>query len=121
MLKTAKQFEPDQQIDSALGDFDEAIRTAQNVVGRMEWLKLQLVKEVEQLRRERDQLEVYNESEAAALLRVETKHLADMRRRHDLPHCGFGTKVRYTKEQLLEICSLFAVNTKGRLKLRKAA
>lgn len=121
MLTTAKQFEPESRLTETIRELDKTFREAGAILGRMEWLRLNLVREIEQLRAERDMLEIYTEAEAAALIRIEVKHLADLRRRLDLPHCSFGNKPRYTKGQLVEICSILEIRSKGRAALKRAA
>lgn len=121
MIKTAPQFEPDAQIDNALLELDKSLQDASGAIVRIERLKMRLAAEVEALRSERGRLEIYTEKDAAILLRITERQLADMRRRHDLPHCSFGNKPRYTKDQLVRICEIFEIRSKERPALRKAA
>lgn len=65
--------------------------------------------EIATVERERDRLEIYDEPEAAALLRIEAGLLGDMRRRYKFPHCKFGTKVRYTRQHLNAIIEYFEI------------
>ncbi len=121
MLKKPQQFEPSAQIGVACDELQKAMLDAQAAINRVNWLKDRLLSEFETIRAEHESLEIYTEEDAAMLLKIETKHLADLRRRFDLPHCSFGNKPRYTKEQLISICSLLEINSKGKAVLRRAA
>ena len=127
MIKTAKQFEPDAQMDNAIGELVSALNDAAGAIERLSRLKSVLSIEIEQRRAERDALEIYTEEEAAMLLRLDStsptrakKHLADLRRRLSLPHVSFGNKPRYTKRHLMEICSILEINSKAKSRLQGA-
>lgn len=128
MMKTAKQFEPDTQIDGAIGDLEKVLNEAGSVIKRLGRLKSLLNHEISQLREERDILEIYTEEEAAMLLKLDDtdaarakKHLANLRRSLGLPHVSFGNKTRYTKQQLKEICSILESNANAKVSLRRVA
>ncbi|MEO7672982.1 MAG: hypothetical protein ABIU09_02765 [Pyrinomonadaceae bacterium] len=121
MLKKSSQFEPQNQIVVACDELQKAMIEAQAAISRVNWLKDRLLSEFESVRAAQDSLEIHTEAEAAAMLKIEVKHLADLRRRYDLPHCSFGNKPRYTKEQLRVICSILEINSKGKAVLKKAA
>ena len=121
MLKKPKQFEPQQQITVAFDELQKAMSDARAAIDRVDWLKDRLIQEFEAIKDAQDDLEIYTEEEAAKMLRIERNHLADMRRRLDLPHCSFGNRPRYTKVQLLEICKSLAINSKGKLTAKRAA
>ena len=121
MLKKPQQFEPGSQMIVACDELQRAMLDAQAAISRVNWLKDKLLSAFESMKSDQDSLEIYTESEAAAILQIETTHLADLRRRYDLPHCSFGNKPRYTKEQLVSICSMLETNSKGRAVLRKTA
>ena len=121
MLKKAENFEPQRQIVVAFDELQKAMTDARAALDRVDWLKNRLISEFETFREAQDLLDIYTEEEAAQMLKIEKNHLADMRRRLDLPHCSFGNRPRYTKTQLREICSMLEINAKGRLVQRKAA
>jgi hypothetical protein len=121
MLKKPKEFEPQQQIVVAFDELQKAMSDARAAIDRVDWLKNRLIEEFEAIKGAKAVLEIYTEEEAAKMLRIERTHLADMRRRFDLPHCSFGNRPRYTKVHLLEICELLEMNSKGRVTARKAA
>jgi hypothetical protein len=121
MLKKAQQFEPSNQMAIACDELQKAMLDAQAAISRVNWLKDRLISEFEAIKADQDALRIYTESEAAAVLQIESTHLADLRRRYDLPHCSFGNKPRYTKEQLVSICSMLEINSKGKAVIRTAA
>ena len=121
MLKKPKQFEPQQQIVVAFDELQKAMSDARAATDRVDWLKDRLIKEFEAIKGANEVLEIYTEDEAAKMLRVEKTHLADMRRRFDLPHCSFGNKPRYTKTQLLEICETLEMNAGGKITAKRAS
>lgn len=121
MLKKAEQFEPQRQIVVAFDELQKAMTDARAALDRVNWLKDRLIGEFESFREAQDLLDIYTEEEAAQMLKIEKNHLADMRRRLDLPHCSFGNRPRYTKQQLREICEMLEINAKGKLVQRKAA
>src|SRR5688500_2684236 len=121
MLKKLQQFEPTSQMMVACDELQKAMLDAQAAISRVNWLKDKLISAFESLKADQDSLEIYTESDAAAILQIEATHLADLRRRYDLPHCSFGNKPRYTKEQLVSICSMLEINSKGRAVIRKTA
>lgn len=115
------ELEMDLQIDNELAELDRCLQDAGGVIMRIERLKTRLTAEVNHLREQRDAFEIYTESEAASLLKIETKHLGDLRRRHNLPHCSFGNKPRWTKEQLIAVCAVFEINSKGKTSMKRKA
>ena len=121
MLQTAKQFVPEKQIDSAICELEKVLHEAGSTIERLGRLKTVLVAEVEQLRADRESLKIYTEEEAAALLKLEKKHLAELRRTLNLPHLSFGNKPRYRKEHLIRIFSMLEVgpSSQGRMKVMK--
>ena len=125
MLSKPKQFEPERQVEAATVEFDDAIQAAEAAVSRLQRLRNRLASEIENLRSEREQLEIYTEEEAAEILKIERPQLlADLRRRHDLPHFLAGREPRYTKEHLAEICRRLEVNSRakgGKASYRHAA
>jgi hypothetical protein len=121
MLKKPKQFEPQQQIVIAFDELQKAMSDARAAIDRVDWLKDRLIQEFEAIKGAQEVLEIYTEEEAARMLRIEKTHLADMRRRLDLPHCSFGNRPRYTKVQLLEICETLELNSRGKVAARRAA
>jgi hypothetical protein len=121
MLKKAEQFEPQRQIVGAFDELQKAMTDARAALDRVNWLKDCLVNEFETFREAQELLDIYTEEEAAQMLKIEKNHLADMRRRLDLPHCSFGNRPRYTKQQLREICEMLEINSKGKLIQRRAA
>ena len=121
MLSKPQQFEPGVLIGTACEELQKAMLEAQAAINRVNWLKDKLLSEFETIKAEQESLEIYTEPDAARLLKIEPKHLADLRRRFDLPHCSFGNKPRYTKEQLLSICSMLEINSKGKATIRRAS
>ena len=106
---SSKSFDPAEQIDGVCDEIDKAMIVAEDAARRVRWLKDQLCSEIEQIRNRRDQLEIYDEAAAAAILTIELQHLADLRRRLDLPHINFGNRIRYTKRHLSEIVLLLEI------------
>ncbi len=121
MPEIVKQFSTDTQIDDAFKDLSAAMFEATAAMERIGRLTDRLMAEVETARAERDALEIYNEAEAAAALRIEPRQLADLRRRLDLPHINFGSKIRYTRDHLTEIVAIFSVSRQQRPARLKAA
>ena|GEM_PF-6053772 len=113
------QFDPMEQMESAIGSLDVALLEAEAIVGRMQRLRGKIAAEMEAARQQRAALEIYTEIEAAEQLRINPKHLGDLRRRHDLPHIDNG-KISYTRQHLAEITEFFEIRGKQH-QLRKAA
>lgn len=114
-------FDPATQLDNAFAALETAVIEAQATLGRIGFARERLQAEVDEMRRERDALEVFTEAEAAEMLKLgehcregrAEEHLGELRRQLDLPHCKLGTKVRYTREHLREIVAALEVR-KGR-------
>ncbi len=121
MLKKPEQFEPGSQIVVACDDLQKAMLDAQAAISRVNWLKDRLLSEVESIKADQDRFEIFTEADAAKRLKIEVTLLADLRRRYDLPHCSFGNKARYTKEQLMAICSMLEINSRGKVTYKGAA
>jgi hypothetical protein len=121
MIRTAKQFETDTQIAAAFDELTAALSDATAQIERIGRLKDRLATEAEAMRSERDAIEIYDEAEAAALLRIEPRQLADLRRRLELPHIAFGPKVRYSKQHIGEIVAIFSTRKQERTARLKAA
>lgn len=105
----------------ASGDLQKAMNEAKAAIDRVFWLKDRLMENFEAMRTAQDDLEIYSEDQAAAMFQIDAKHLADMRRRMNLPFVPMGKFPRYTKTHLIEICSMLEVNKKGQYRLKKAA
>ena len=106
----------------AIDELQQAMTDARAAIDRVNWLKDRLLDEYKKIRESEDQLDIYTEEEAAQMLKIERTHLADMRRRMDLPHCSFGNRPRYTREQLREICSMLEIGSgRGRSAGKRAA
>lgn len=114
------KLDPLGQLSMSLEAFDIAINEANSIRLRMNWIKSKVVAELEQIRDEREKLELYDEPAAATILKIEPNHLGDLRRRLGLPHINFGNKIRYTKRHLSEIISLLEIKQPDRTS-RKAA
>ena len=112
MSKLARQFDPNELISSALGDLDAAMNQAAATIQRIGRLKDRLAAEIDAVRAEREAMAIFTEAEAADLLKLKPAHLADLRRKHDLPHVNFGNVIRYTKPQLHSICDRLALNNR---------
>lgn len=112
MSRTAPQFDPSEQIGAAIGELEVTLAEAAATIERLFRLKGRLATEIEQIRAERERLDIYDEDEAAAMLKLKPKHLAELRRRHDLPHVNFGNVIRYTKPQIAAICEVMAIHQK---------
>ena len=121
MLKKPQQFEPGKQIVVACDELQKAMFDAQAAISRVNWLKDRLLSEVESIKADQEKLEIFTEADAAKRLKIEASLLADLRRRYDLPHCSFGNRARYTKEQLIAICSMLEISSKGKVTYKGAA
>ena len=121
MLKKPQQFEPSSQIVVACDELHKAMIDAQAAISRVNWLKDRLLTEVESVKADQEKFEVFTEADAAQRLKIEVSLLAALRRQYDLPHCSFGNRARYTKEQLIAICSMLEINSKGRAVYKGAA
>lgn len=114
------QFEPAAQIEQTCEEFVTSLGAARSAVDRVLFLKDKLLADFKALRVQADALEVFTEEEAAILLKLDEKpataarHLASLRKQFDLPHFKAGNKPRYTKQHLIEICDILAVNPKRR-------
>lgn len=122
MKRAIPQFDPSEQIGACIGELDVTLAEAAATIERLFRLKGRLAIEIEQIRAERDRLDIYDEDEAAAMLKLKPKHLAELRRRHDLPHVNFGNVIRYTKPQITAICEVMAIHQqKTPAAIRRAA
>lgn len=124
MSRTAPQFNPQTQFDQALNEIDQAIQTARQAVDRLQWLKSKIAEDFDAMQRRADEIEIYTEAEAAAMFQIKPPHLADLRRRLDLPHVVLGSVIRYTKPQIAAIGEILSIGGRSAgktTKLRKAA
>lgn len=106
--------------EGLLAEIGEKIAGITGDLARLEWLRLKTQEEFAALRAEAARLELYTEAEAAKILKVSERALADLRRAHRLPHCSFGKKPRYTREQLKEICRVLESRPRGKAYLKVA-
>lgn len=126
-----KQFDPFAQAEQKAVEVDIWMQQGRALLEQMAWILRKQRDEIDQLRAERDDVEIYTEQEAATMLRVGSgtkafETLADLRSRLRLPHVKIGKSVRYTKNHIREICQMLEINSKTRQKavggqLRKAA
>lgn len=107
--KQAKEFEPSLQMQAVFDELQSAMLAAKAAIDRVEWLKNRMIEEVQTAKDAGKKLELFTEKEAAELFGIKEQQMADMRRRHNLPHCSFGKFPRYTKTQLIEICGILEV------------
>jgi hypothetical protein len=109
MLKKVQQFEPATQLKTVFDELQSAMLSAKAAIDRVEWLKNRMIEEAEAQQRSSEMMELYTEKEVAELFGIKEPQMADLRRRHNLPHCSFGKFPRYTKAQLIEICEILEV------------
>lgn len=111
MSNLNKQFDPFTQAEQRAVELDLWIQEGRALLDRTSWILQKMQDENERLRAERDELEIYTEAEAAALLRVSDWTLGDLRRRHNFEHIANG-KICYTRKQLLAIVEALKVGSK---------
>lgn len=99
------------------------ISTIESGLLRLRRLRSMIVDEFEKLQNASERVGVHTEAEAAAILKLDGghKHLARLRREHNLPHVSIGRNACYTSAQIAEICDLFTVNKVRQSALKKAA
>jgi hypothetical protein len=113
MPKINKQFEPAEQFEQLFVEIGEQMRQLNAAFERLEWLRSKAIAEFRAVRDAADKLEVFTEAEAAAVLKVTERALADLRRQHELPHSLFGIQPRYTRQHLKEICRILESRPRG--------
>ncbi len=129
MAQSNSQFDPIDQLATTLNEFETGLAEITAILPRMEFMRYRIAEELAAVRAERERLEMFTEAEAAAQLGLKPTHLADMRRARSphFPHIAFGSKIMYSRRQLIEICDMYAVGTKkaasdaGRVTRLKAA
>lgn len=119
MTAINKQFDPFAQADQKAVEVDIWMQQGRALLEQMAWILRKQRDEIDQLRAERDDVEIYTEQEAAAMLRVGNgakafETLADLRSRLRLPHVKIGKSVRYTKNHIREICQLLEINSRSK-------
>ncbi len=108
------QFNFSAEFEETCRELGKALIEAQNAVSRMLGLKDDAARQYAAMQAAADALEIYTEAEAAAILKLETSHLGKMRRNLELPHCSFGNKPRYTKQNLIRITEILEINSKNK-------
>lgn len=107
-LEQMNQFDPEQQFAALLNETDEHIEAVLKDFERLRWLRERIAERFADLQAKADAIEVYTEKELAAHFDIKPELLATLRRAHNLPHCSFGNKIRYTRrdaDAILEILS----------------
>lgn len=121
MARTAPQFDPIEQLSSALNVFEIKLAEIETILPRMRFAFERIESELGRVREQRDRLDYYTEAEAAALLKLKEDQFATLRRLNDLPHVRFGMTVRYTRQHLDQITDFFDSRNAGKPHIRKAA
>lgn len=121
MAQTAPQFDPIEQLSAALNAYEICEAEMAAIMPRLRFSFERIEAELENVRKYRDQLDVFTEAEAAAVLKLTETSLAAYRRDNDLPHLRFGSMVRYTRQHLDQIVSFFESRNAGKSQLRRAA
>jgi hypothetical protein len=106
-IKTAKQFKPEEQLQTAFEELQRAMQEARRAIDRVEWLKDRLVQKFQTV----DEFEVFTEAQAAEIFGMTERNFADHRRQFNFPHIAFGRPPKYTREHLEKIAAMFEVNT----------
>ncbi len=123
-------FDPVEQLAATLTELAGNLSDVNAGISRLEFMRQRIADELAAVRKERERLEMFTEAEAAGQLGLKTTHLADMRRARSphFPHIAFGSKIMYSRRQLVEICEMYAVGSGQRSvvsgqesKLRRAA
>jgi hypothetical protein len=104
------QFELPAQIGEAVEKMDSSMVDANAAIERVRFLGNKLLEEFAAIQDRIEELELYTEEEAAAILKIDERQLSTMRKEFNIPHCKFGRVCRYNKSQLAAICAMFEVN-----------
>src|SRR5438270_189287 len=105
-------FDPQTQMAAAIDELDQQIIAATQVIARLRWLRDRVAEDIAELAKRADELVVMDETAAADALGIKPDHLRRMRRKLGLPHVNFGGNVvRYTKQNLVDICSMLSIGT----------
>lgn len=118
MRETQKQFDPSRQFGELMTEIEGELNGMTSKLARLIWLREKIAAEHAALEAAVDALDVYTEEEAAALLKTDSRMLADLRKRYNLPFFRVGREVRYTAEQLREATVLLGMNGKPRKALQ---
>lgn len=127
VMSSQKHFDPKAQFTDVLAEMDTKILGVAADLERLRWLRDRIAEQFENLERQAEQLQMFDEAQAAAMLGgsenpLKPEQLARLRRRYDLPHVKFGNlPPRYTARHLAEICEILTVRKKAPAGLKRAA
>ena len=107
-------FDPETQFAALLNETDERLFAIKNDFERLRWLRDRMAEQFAELRAKADMIEIYTEPELAERFGIKTELLASLRRSHDLPHCAFGNKIRYTRRDADEILAFLSTKNHKR-------